>query len=292
MRLEHAAAINARRAHYRLVIGRRAALRTKKLPPQRQPDDIRRAYYGDLQRLLIHPAVALVRAQLIPELPDIVAAAARGDARADAAKATKVNRVVASMARELAQRMNTDEMEQLAGKYARATSDRQRDQFGRQLKAAVGVEVPLQDRTLKPLIHHFTATNVALIQSIPQRMFSQVESTVLKGIGEGSRWEDIADDLQERFDVSDSTARLIARDQVGKFYAGLNEARQTELGITHFIWQTDEDERTCDICEPLNGNRYAWDDPPEAGLPGDAHPQCRCSADPDVEDLVRSLEED
>ena len=294
MAFEHAAAINARRAHYRLVMGRRAPRRRTRLPNQSQPDDIRLSYFGDLRRLLLKPALGLVQARLLPELSDIMDAAARGDSatRTDAAKSTKLHKVIASMASELADRMAPEEMEQLAGKYATATSNRQRDQIGRQLRAAVGVEVPLQDRTLKPLIHHFTATNVALIDSIPQRYFSQVESTVLKGIGAGSRWEDVADDLEARYKVSESTAQLIARDQIGKFYASLNQARQTELGITHFIWMTDADERVCDICGPLNGNRYSWSDPPVEGLPGDAHPQCRCSADPDVEDLVSSLEDE
>lgn len=290
MVIDPIAHLRARREHLRLLMGRRFP-RRRRLPPQRHPTDLGLSYFSELRQRVLLPMRGLVNSQLVPELPDILASAERGDSsttRSDA-RPRRVNELIQQLSADMLRLLPGEELEALAEKYANATTQRQRANFQRQLEAAIGVEVPLDDKKLKPVIHHFTATNVALIKSIPQKYFSQVESKVLEGIGEGLRAEQIAVNLQQRFQVSESSAQLIARDQVGKFYASLNEARQKAVGITHFIWRVAPDERLCPVCAPLDGNRYAWNKPPKEGLPGDVHPQCRCSADPDVDALLESL---
>lgn len=255
--------------------------------PQARPKGIQMAYYGALRKSVTQPAHSLVKRLIVPELASLVAEHA--DFRMDAAP-KKVNKLVAKVSTAFFAGLPPDNMEAIAARYADATSDLQRRELARQLKDAVSVAVPIDDARLGPAIEHFTSTNVSLIRTIPERYFSQVEQVVLQGVGDGDRWESIAERLEERYSVSEGVAKVIARDQVGKFYANLNETRQTNLGITHFYWQTADDERTCEICFPLNGKRFAWDNPPEEGLPGEVHPQCGCSADPDTDDLVDRLE--
>lgn len=177
----------------------------------------------------------------------------------------------------------------LAQRAGETTAEFQKKQLQRQLSVAIGVQVPIFDKDLGGKVDAFTAENVGLIQSIPQQSLQQVQQVVLRGLAAGDRAEDLADSIQERFDVSESRAALIARDQTLKFFADLNRTRQQDLGITHFVWVTADTERTCDICEPLNGERFAWDQPPSEGLPGQVHPNCQCSADPDVEALLDDL---
>ncbi len=183
---------------------------------------------------------------------------------------------------------STSELKPIASAYGRRTAEFQKEELQRQLAVSVGVRIPITDKTLGPKIETFTAENVSLIQSIPEQSLHQVEQVVLRGLNGGDRAEAIAEKIEERFDVSESRAAMIANDQTLKFFSSLNKTRQTELGITHFIWVTANDERLCDECEPLDGKRFSWDDAPDGG-PGEIHPNCRCSADPDVEGLLDSL---
>lgn len=292
MHPEFSAAVKARRAFAKLITGRRPAKRRRgRVAHQQSPRGIQLAYFADLRSKVVQPAHALVQRFLLPELASIVAEASRGD-RLDARGPKKVNEVMGKVARAFEPIVTGPGMDELAARYAKATSDKQRAALALQLHASVGVEVPILDKNLGPAIEQFTAVNVSLIKTIPQRYFAQVEAKVIEGVGAGRRWEDIAGDVEKRFDVSESVAKVIARDQVGKFYANLNELRQTNLGITHFYWMTGEDERVCPICEPLHGKRFAWDDPPEEGLPGEVHPQCGCGADPDTDTLLETLDEE
>lgn len=60
--------------------------------------------------------------------------------------------------------------------------------------------------------------------------------------------------------------------------------RQVEVGITHYIWQTMEDERTCGACAANNGKKFSWQHPPATGHPGlhlcEGEGHCRCLALP------------
>jgi SPP1 gp7 family putative phage head morphogenesis protein len=85
--------------------------------------------------------------------------------------------------------------------------------------------------------------------------------------------------LRKQFDFTRNRARLIARDQVGKLYGQINAARQQAIGVTHFVWQTSNDERVRDEHEERNGKTYSYANPPDGELPGQPI-QCRCVANP------------
>lgn len=99
----------------------------------------------------------------------------------------------------------------------------------------------------------------------------------------GRRVEDLAAELQERTDVSESRAELIARDQTLKTLGALNEARQTKAGVTSYVWSTSLDGAVRPEHAALEGQTFFWDDPPEPGHPGEDY-QCRCSAIPVIDE--------
>src|SRR6185436_18478971 len=95
-----------------------------------------------------------------------------------------------------------------------------------------------------------------------------------------------AKDIEERYGVSESKAKMLARDQVGKFNGELTRVRQGRLGVKSFIWRTSQDERVRDSHEEKEGETYEWENPPvDTGIPG-ADYQCRCTAEPVIEDLA------
>ena len=91
--------------------------------------------------------------------------------------------------------------------------------------------------------------------------------------------------MSERTDVSDSRAKLIARDQVAKLNGELTKERQTDLGVTGYIWRTVGDERVRDEHADNDGQFFTWDSPPSTGAPGEDI-QCRCWAEPVLPELA------
>lgn len=232
----------------------------RQLLPDRQETAYRRELIAIARR-----ARALVREIVLPELKRIERlAGVRDDAvRTDAPPwvgilASLFDSVRNRMAREL----DPEFLERLAGNAAGEISDFNKAEMTRQLRRSVGVDIFLADPTLAATVAEFTTTNVALIKSIPAQYFGSVEKVIRTGFRKGRRAASIAPEIAQRFGVSERRARFIARDQVAKINGQLTEDRQTELGLTEYIWRTSQDERVREIHRELEGTTQKWSDPP------------------------------
>jgi len=149
------------------------------------------------------------------------------------------------------------------------------------VKASIGVDISGalgRDAGMQSVMRTAALANVDLITSIPTEHLDKIREWVMKTWTEGTRWEDLAEAIEHAEEVSESRAKLIARDQTSKMNAAFNEERQTSLGIEEYEWQTSGDERVRDSHAEKDGQRFRWDDPPaDTGHPGEDI-QCRCTA--------------
>jgi len=79
--------------------------------------------------------------------------------------------------------------------------------------------------------------NIGLIKTIPQECLAEVQGLVMRSVARGRDLATLTDELQDRFKVTRSRAKLIARDQNNKATATMVGARQQSLGITEGIWR-------------------------------------------------------
>jgi SPP1 gp7 family putative phage head morphogenesis protein len=272
----------------RVKARRRQMARRRRLPEQRHPNHVALAYSQTLKGMLAR-ARALIEEHLGAQLPELLkqAAAVHPEAhgRQDDDYATGVSRAVAEAARRLFAEFSNERMRATAATMGARAAEFQKAELQRNL----GIDLVGSEPWLAPKIEAFAGQNASLIKSIPTRYFSEIEASTIEAFRSGTRAEDLADDLQDRYGVSESRAELIARDQIGKLNAQVNETRQRELGVEHFTWRTSKDERTCPVCAPLDGKVFSWDKPPAKGPPGEIHPRCRCTGEPMVDEVIDKL---
>lgn len=173
--------------------------------------------------------------------------------------------------------------------FGKQATDFQKEQLDRQVRAAVGIDIQTFLDPLDGMLDQFVVDNVNLIVTVPERYFARLYTDVEDAILMGTHPNDFADQLMERYEMSERDAARIARDQIGKIYSQANEQRQRQLGVTEFIWRTVNDNRLCDDCAELDGERFSWDDPPEGGLPGELHPEDRCFAEPVLDEILGDI---
>ena len=157
----------------------------------------------------------------------------------------------------------------------------------------------LKEQSTQDFLKLSIQDNVSLITSIPERHFESIEQAVMRQINEGARYTQIENFINNRYEVTRSRARLIARDQTAKVNGQLTARRQANVGIEYFRWVTVHDERVRDTHERLQDRItefgrgvYKWSDPPEGQkgrkiIPGYEF-QCRCFAEPLFTDDVES----
>ncbi len=128
--------------------------------------------------------------------------------------------------------------------------------------------------------------NVSLIKTIPADTLDDMRMIVKEGFMNGKSTTHIMKEIQHRYNVGKSHARLLARDQIGKLNASITEAQQRDAGIEEYIWDDCGDSRVRKSHKALNGKRFRWDDPPVVDQktgrrchPGQDY-ECRCRTKP------------
>lgn len=142
-------------------------------------------------------------------------------------------------------------------------------------------------RAVKASIKWNSDLIVSLADEYKQRARDAIHETFMGGDNDGLT---LRQRLEQIEGVTESRAKLIARDQTQKLCSDLNQARQNDIGIRKYIWSGLDDGRERDSHVANNNQVFSWDSPPEdTGHPGE-DVQCRCSADPYLEDFLGNLE--
>lgn len=188
------------------------------------------------------------------------------------------------------------ELEKIIGRKLANIKKYNDGQTKAQFKRVAGVDLWTDDKPLETIMALSTFNNVNLIESLLNKTQSDVEKTIFDGFRTGLRHEEIAKTIKSKIDPNyrDSAgrasdvaykARFIARDQTAKLNAQITQARQSELGIKKYIWRTSQDERVRDSHKRKEGKVFSWNNPPaDTGHPGEDY-NCRCTAEPYLEDL-------
>jgi hypothetical protein len=279
------------RAHQAMAAFRKAPRRAR-IPRQHSPTAIEADYAKQLVVIVdvLRPTIDRV----IAELPALLA---RNDAeRVDDTPLRHIRTLFAGARVALERMLRPSILDNLARRYAHAASAFQRSQLGRQIRAAIGIDITLGDQSVPAMIDVFAHENVALITKLGHAALSDVETTVARAFSAGHRAESVAADIAKRIGVHERHARLIARDQIGKLTGAVNDARQRELGIDQWRWRTVRDQRVRASHRALE--RQSEEKPFGPGNPAleDGSPVipgrpvfCRCYREPVFDSLLAAV---
>jgi SPP1 gp7 family putative phage head morphogenesis protein len=117
---------------------------------------------------------------------------------------------------------------------------------------------------------------VELIKNIDNIAKTRLKSLIRKNFQNGGKAEEMINEIQKIADFHETRARLIARDQTSKLEGTVDKLSQISIGITHYIWVTQGDERVRDSHKALNGTTRQWG----FGIEPKQEINCRCYALP------------
>jgi len=143
------------------------------------------------------------------------------------------------------------------------------------------------DPRVTPVIRQFIHENVALIRKLRGATLDHLETLIHRAIASGASPDDIGQQIEKRFGISERHARFIARDQVQKIDSAVTELRHIELGIREFDWWTMRDHKVRPAHKARHGVRYSYLERPDF-LPGQEI-ACRCRQKPVFDSMLMDV---
>lgn len=152
-----------------------------------------------------------------------------------------------------------------------------------QLSGGLSLKTDLFGGDMEEITKATIAENVALISSIPEQFIQRLEGEMYRAMAGGKGLSDVVDSVRKYGGMSERRTRLLASDQVKKFYSNVNRERSKELGLTKAEWVHSGGGR-----EPrhshvkMNGQIYdiekgCWDETEQKFVQPAELPNCRCT---------------
>jgi SPP1 gp7 family putative phage head morphogenesis protein len=154
-------------------------------------------------------------------------------------------------------------------------------------RMAAAIRTELRTAPMGAIVSELRTRQVELIKSIPLKAARRAQNLAFEAATQTSaRAKEVAKKIFATEDVTESRALLIARTEIARSHAIIQEARATWIGSESYIWHTALDPQVRKDHRALQGQTFRWDDPPisdkKAGVR--AHPGCiygcRCFAEP------------
>lgn len=200
-------------------------------------------------------------------------------------------------------------LEMIARRAGNEAESKNAQEQKRVVQTVLGIRPELGEPWLEKLMNQFTKSNARKVKMVTDGFIDRVEDRVSTMIREGARAEEIAKEIEADFissqgieaGIAARRAKLIARDQIASLQGDITRVRQTELGVTRYIWRTAEDEVVRASHRARNGKTFVWGKSIRAQLRAKNLPidkidgppgkpiNCRCYAEPVLEDLLPGL---
>lgn len=268
--------------------------RRGRIPRQQQPDRIRLEYFRAIKPVcdVAYEVFSGVKDEILHELIQLRREQGKKD-HYDTDRGKRAAQLVERAARTAADKLNPSALHAVAAKFGKQTTDHQKEQLDRQVRAAVGVSYASIEKPVRDKVEGFAALNVELIKTVPERFFDRLRLDVQQAFEGGEHPDTLAERFARegedaRYEIALNDARRIARDQIGKLNAEVNQERQEGMGVSQFVWRTMNDGRVRDEHEELEGEIFEWESPPAEGAPGEPI-QCRCYAEPVFDQILESI---
>lgn len=124
----------------------------------------------------------------------------------------------------------------------------------------------LSTLSVENLSKSYTSNMKLYIKDWSHGEIQHLRSTVKENAEAGYRFDTLASHIKDRYDVSASKAKFLARQETALFMSKYREERFSEAGVTKYRWSTSRDERVRDSHKHLDGKTFSYKVPPVVDL--------------------------
>ena len=209
----------------------------KRPPRQLYPLSLEKIYQKELLRY-VRAYHKLIKQNLYPKLPQFKQEYTNIDSYVD-----ETRDITEQVSNTMMIEYSDAALSSMLYSIATKTNAFNKKQTYKVLKGILGIDLFYNDPELRIAIEPFITSNVELIKSMGDDYRKRIRETISAAGRNAYTVTETSKLLEKQFRISKNRARLISRDQIGKFNGQLTRLRHQNLGITEYKWQTALDER-------------------------------------------------
>ncbi len=192
-----------------------------------------------------------------------------------------------------------DTLDQAAKKHT-VKPDKTLDEVSTTFRASakiLRIAPELSDQSRDRLRQDYTDNMELWIKKYSEEMIGDLRLVVEKNALEGFRFDKLISAIQNRYSVTQSKAKFLARQETSLFMSKFRQQRYAEAGVTMYRWSTSQDERVREDHKKLNGKSFSYSSPPivDSSTGRRANPgedfNCRCVDLPILNEGIKDMEE-
>jgi SPP1 gp7 family putative phage head morphogenesis protein len=126
----------------------------------------------------------------------------------------------------------------------------------------LGISVELTDAQRQVITQQFSENLKLFVKDFAESQIISLRKDVEKAVFAGIRAESLQDVIKDRFKVSESKAKFLAKQEISLLTAKYKQSKYQEVGINRYKWSTSQDSRVREDHKELNGKIFSFDDPP------------------------------
>lgn len=167
--------------------------------------------------------------------------------------------------------------------------------FDKSYGDALGTE-GLSEHAKKILDKRYSNNLKPYIKKFSDEMILDLRKMVRANAETGYRFDNLIKRIEGRYDVTQSKAEFLARNETARFTAEHRQQRFGDVGITKYIWRTAGDSEVREDHKHLNGREFEYANPPvvdhatgRKANPGKDY-NCRCIDEPVLPSILTEKE--
>ena len=212
------------------------------------------------------------------------------------AVSTEANDAAVKLHQELERTLNHIEssLDQAVEKY-KVDPDHAVDQIQKDFRSVaerLSVDPELSQSSKAALKEDYTDNMKLNIQTFSDKMVQDLRGVVQENAEQGCRFDRLIQGIQGKYDVSQSKAKFLARQETSLFMSKFTQKRYEEAGVQKYRWSTSHDARVRDDHDHLDKKVFFFSEPPITDRSTGARNNpgcdfnCRCVAIPILEEAA------
>lgn len=130
----------------------------------------------------------------------------------------------------------------------------------RQWQSKIGLEPSMNEKNVKMLNELYTENMNLYIKDFTEEQTLKMRQDLTELLSQGKSVKDVQDYIAERYDVSKSKAKFLARNETQQYMQAYQRSQSEEAGIDKAIWQTANDNRVRPDHKELDNMVYSIKD--------------------------------